>query len=153
MMLRSFFLWAAFLVSLGSCKQQAEAPVNSPYSSAITFLYYQDFAYGTQFMEEVLELELVMNQDFARVYEVNEKAFLGIVKQRDSTAVAGNTLFSLTTRDVNSAYERFKQLTVQELTEIKYFESIPLKSFFFEDLEGHKFEIQQFLKEDDQQKF
>jgi len=153
MTLRSVLLWALISVLFASCKQQAAYPANSTYTSAITFLYYEDFAYGTQFMEEILELELVMNQDFARVYEVNDKAFLGIVKQRDSIEVAGNTLFSLTTTDVDAAYKRFQQLEVHELTEMKYFESIPLRSFFFEDKEGHRFEIQQFLKEADQLKF
>ena len=146
-------LLLVILLSDLSCTQQDEGLKNSKYSSAITFLYYKDYAYGTHFMEEILDLELVMKQEFARVYQVNDKAFLGIVKQHDSTELAGNTLFSLTTRNVDAAYKRFKQLEVDALTEIKYFESIPLRSFFFEDQEGHQFEIQQFLKEDDQLKF
>ncbi len=122
------------------------------YSSAITFLYYEDFSYGVSFYEDVLQLELVMDQGFARVYAVNEKAYLGIVQKRDTTELSGNTLFSLTTKDVNSERERVKQLEVENLTEMKHFESIPLKSFFH-DKEGHKFEIQQFLKQEDVERF
>lgn len=123
------------------------------YTSAITFLYYSDFDYGVDFFENLLQLELVMDQGFARVYQVNEKAFLGIVQQKDSTEISGATLFSLTTKNVEEEYQRVKQLKVYNLTEMKHFESIPLKSFFFDDLEGHKFEIQQFLKEEDMQQF
>ena len=123
------------------------------YTSAITFLYYEDFSYGIDFMEDVLQLDLVMDQGFARVYEVNQKAFLGIVQKRDNDTVSGNTLFSLTTKNVESEYTRVRQLDVYNLTEMKHFESIPLKSFFFDDVEGHKFEIQQFLKEEDILKF
>jgi len=123
------------------------------YSSAITFLYYKDFSYGTDFIEKVLQLDLVMDQGFARVYQVNKKAFLGIVQEKDSTGVPGNTLFSLSTTNVDGEYKRVKQLKVYNITEIKHFESIPLKSFFFDDLEGHKFEIQQFLKEEDLHRF
>lgn len=123
------------------------------YSSSITFLYYDDFAYGSDFIENTLQLDLVMNQGFAKVYQVNEKAFLGIVQKKDTTEVSGNTLFSLTTHNVDAEYERVKQLKVHNLTEIKHFESIPLRSFFFDDKEGHKFEIQQFLKEEDIKRF
>jgi hypothetical protein len=123
------------------------------YSSAITFLYYKDFAYGTDFIENVLQLDLVMDQGFARVYQVNEKAFLGIVEKKDGNEVSGSTLFSLTTLNVDAEYKRVKQLKVYDLTEIKHFESIPLRSFFFDDSEGHKFEIQQFLNEEDVKTF
>jgi hypothetical protein len=125
---------------------------NMKYNSSVTFLYYKDFSYGIDFMESILNLELVMNQDFARVYKVNEKAFIGIVKQKESS-VPGSTLFSLTTSNVELEYNRFRTLEVYMLTELKDFPTIPLKSFFFEDLEGHRFEIQQFLTKEDEERF
>ncbi len=123
------------------------------YSSGITFLYYKDFSYGVDFVEDVLQLELVMDQGFARVYQVNEKSFLGIVQEKDASDVPGSTLFSMTTNKVEEEYKRVRKLEVYKLTELKHFEQIPLKSFFFDDLEGHKFEIQQFLKQEDQDRF
>lgn len=127
--------------------------INVKYSSAITFLYYKDFSYGVDFLEGVLELELVMDQGFARVYQVNEKSFLGIVQEKDSSDVPGSTLFSLTTNKIEEEYKRVHKLEVYKLTDIKHFKQIPLKSFFFDDLEGHTFEIQQFLKQDDIDQF
>ena len=123
------------------------------YSSSITFLYYKDFSYGVDFVENILQLDLVMDQGFARVYEVNNKGFLGIVQEKEASDVPGSTLFSLTTRNVEAEYKRIRTLEVYSLSEIKHFEQIPLKSFFFDDLEGHKFEIQQFLKEEDLKQF
>ena len=123
------------------------------YSSGITFLYYKDFSYGIEFFETVLELKLVMDQGFARVYQVNQKSFIGIVQEKDSGDVPGSTLFSFTTNNVEEDYKRVHQLEVYKLTEIKHFKEIPLKSFFFDDLEGHKFEIQQFLNENDIKQF
>ena len=123
------------------------------YSSAITFLYYKDFSYGVDFVENVLELEMVMDQGFARVYQVNEKSFLGIVQEKEARDVPGSTLFSMTTNKVEEEYKRVRKLEVYKLSELKHFEQIPLKSFFFDDLEGHKFEIQQFLKQEDQDRF
>jgi hypothetical protein len=150
---KSTILFIGLITILAACVQKKEEAKDMKYSSAITFLYYQDFSYGITFVEKVLKLDLVMDQGFARVYQVNKKAFLGIVQKKESHEPSGSTLFSLTTSKVEEEYQRVKQLEVHNLTEIKYFESIPLKSFFFDDLEGHKFEIQQFLKEEDVQKF
>lgn len=154
MKLKSQILLIGLVLIFVCCIQPKEKVKEMKYSSAITFLYYNDFSYGIDFVEHVLELNLVMDQGFARVYEVNEKAFLGLVqKQNDTTGVPGSTLFSLSTTNVDQEYKRVMQLEVNNLSEIKHFESIPLKSFFFDDLEGHKFEIQQFLKEEDVVRF
>lgn len=123
------------------------------YSSSVTFLYYKDFSYGVDFVENILQLQLVMDQGFARVYQVNEKGFLGIVQENDASDTPGSTLFSLTTQNVEEEYKRVRKLEVYKLSELKHFKQIPLQSFFFDDLEGHKFEIQQFLKEEDIKQF
>ncbi|MCG8579444.1 MAG: hypothetical protein MI866_05985 [Bacteroidales bacterium] len=146
-------LLIGLLTILTSCNNQNEREANMKYTSAITFLYYEDFSYGIDFFENVLQLDLVMDQGFARVYQVNEKAYLGIVQKKDTSEVSGNTLFSLTTTNLNDEYIRVKQLQVYKLSELKHFESIPLKSFFFDDKEGHKFEIQQFLNDEDVKRF
>ena len=153
MKLTAPILFIALIVLVTCCTPKKDSVKEMKYSSAITFLYYEDFTYGINFIENVLKLDLVMDQGFARVYQVNQKAYLGIVIKRDSAEVSGNTLFSLTTRNVELERERVSQLKVENLTEMKYFESIPLRSFFFDDIEGHKFEIQQFLKEEDVLKF
>lgn len=127
--------------------------ISMKYSSVITFLTYKDFEYGIQFMEDVLQLDLVLDKGFARVYQVNQKAYLGIVQKGNNEEQPGNTLFSLTTSNVDSEFERVSKLEVENLTELKIIESIPLKSFFFDDKEGHKFEIQQFLKDTDFNRF
>ncbi|XFA98697.1 VOC family protein [Candidatus Izemoplasma sp. B36] len=119
------------------------------YSSNITFIYYNDFDYGINFFENILDLKLIMDQGFARVYQVNEKAFLGIVKLNQEINYTGNTLVSLSTDDVQKEYQRISKLETFDITEIKNFPNIPLNSFFFKDKEGHDFEIQQFLKSKD----
>lgn len=122
------------------------------YSSHITFLYYNDFEKGCKFIEDVLDLECVMDQGFARLYRVGSKSFVGAVKINEGSIEAqnkGGTLISLNTNDVESEYHRVKEFEPKGLTEIKFIEQIPLKSFFFKDDEGYDFEIQQFLKEED----
>lgn len=119
------------------------------YSSNITFLYYNDLNYGTAFLEEILKLKLRMDQGWAKVYQVNETSFIGIVQLKESKKYRGNTLVSFNTSDVLKEYDRISKLNVSSLTEIQFFESIPLKSFFFKDDEGHDFEVQQFMDEKD----
>lgn len=142
-------LFITCIVFITSCTAQTNTEKGSKYSSAITFLYYENFSYGIQVMEDVLQLELVSDEGFARVYQVNKKAFIGIVKKKNLDEQSGNTLFSLTTQNIEAEYDRVKQLDVHNLTEIKLIESIPLISFFFDDAEGHNFEIQQFVNEED----
>lgn len=119
------------------------------YSSNITFLYYSNLDYGSKFIEEVFKLEMVMNQGFAKVYQINEKSFLGIVRASKDEPYKGNTLISFNTRNLEYEYNRVSKLDISSLKDIQYLEQIPLKSFFFKDNEGHDFEIQQFINEED----
>ena len=115
------------------------------FNSMITFLYYQDLEYGDYFMKNILQLTEVMDQGFAKIYQVNEKAFLGIVSKDQRDNITEDTLISLSTNDVEKSYQQFTKQKVINLSSIKEFPQIPLRSFFFEDNEGHHFEIQEFL--------
>ena len=122
------------------------------YSSSITFLYYNDLEYGHQFMRDVLELSLVMDQGFAAIYQISATSYLGIVNRNDRV-VPGDTLVSFNTTDVSLAWERMQTQRVVGLTPMETIVSIPLKSFFFSDEEGHRFEIQEFLDPTHRQQF
>ena len=118
------------------------------YTSLITFLYFEDVDYGNYFVKEVLQLEEIMDQGFAKVFKINEAAHLGIVTKENRALIKEDTLISLTVQDVDKAYKNINKEALYNITEIKFFESIPLRSFFFEDKEGHHYEIQQFLNDD-----
>jgi hypothetical protein len=92
---------------------------------------------------------MVMDQGFAKVYQVNKTSFIGIVKLSKDVNYKGNTLVSLNTSDVRKEYKRVSKLDVFNLTSIQHIAQIPLDSFFFKDKEGHDFEIQEFLKAED----
>lgn len=122
------------------------------YKSNIVFLYYKDFAQGCKFIEEVLKLTEVMDQGWAKVYQINETSFLGAVDKKERVPV-GDSLVSLNTSNVMAEYHRVKELDVKDLTSIKFFEDIPLRSFFFKDSEGHDFEIQEFIDDEHKKLF
>lgn len=121
-------------------------------TSNVTFLYYSNLSKAKEFVEETLELPLVMDQGFALVYQVTDTSFLGIVS-KESRDEINDTLYSFTVDDVYKYYDLYKNKKVKNMTEIKHFKNIPLKSFFFEDFDGHQFEIQEFLKKEDKELF
>lgn len=121
-------------------------------SSNVTFLYYEDYDKAITFFEEVLNLKLIMDQHFARVYEVTKSSFLGMVK-KETRIQTNDTLYSFTVDDVDLYFKLYSSKDVHYLSKMNHFKDIPLKSFFFEDFEGHKFEIQEFLKKEDKELF
>lgn len=123
------------------------------YPSNIVFLYYNQLNQGEYIMEKVLKLSLVMDQGFAKVYQINQTSFIGIVELKDKENNAGNTLVSFNSKNLKEDYKTISAHHVLNLTEIKSINSIGLRSFFFEDGEGHRFEIQRFDHENDRSIF
>lgn len=118
------------------------------YNSQMTFLYFDDFEKGKFFMQHVLGLQPVYSPSWACVYQASEGAYLGAVDAKRGSVkshVRGGFLVSLTVEDVEPHHTRLKQCAeVTELTDVKIFEDIGIKSFFFKGPDGYDFEIQQF---------
>lgn len=118
------------------------------YHSQMTFLYFDDFENGKQFIENTLGLSPVYHQTWATMYQSAEGAYLGAVDAKRGSVkshVRGGFLVSLTVDDVVPHYDRLRNETcITDLTAIKIFEDIGVKSFFFKGPEGYDFEIQQF---------
>lgn len=121
------------------------------YLSQITFMYFDQLEEVKPFFEEVLNLEKVFEPEWAVVYKVCEGAFLGAVDaNRGSIDInsRGGSLVSLTVDDVVPHFERIKSSTmISHLTDLKEFEDIGVKSFFFKGPQGYDFEIQEFTSE------
>lgn len=117
--------------------------------SQITFLYYQDLQAATLFYGDIVGLEMVEDQAWARIYRVSGNAFLGIVagekgfhRPQERSAV----LVTLVVDDVPGWYERLKSQGVKLLSDLEHREEIQIRCFFFEDPGGYTLEVQQFLK-------
>jgi predicted enzyme related to lactoylglutathione lyase len=116
--------------------------------SQITFLYYDDLAPIDRFYREIMGLDLVEDQGWAKIYRVSETSFVGIVdgtrgfhKTQEKNAV----LVTLVADDVPGWYDHLKGLGVKMLTEVKEYEGIQVRGFFCEDPGGYSIEVQQFL--------
>jgi predicted enzyme related to lactoylglutathione lyase len=122
-----------------------------PIYSLITFFYYDDLAPAAAFYEEVMGLEPVEDQGWARIYRVGGSAFLGIVagekayhRPRPSNAV----LLTLVVDDVPGWYEHLAARGVTLLTEVQDRPEIQIRCFFLEDPGGYTLEVQQFQRPD-----
>lgn len=121
-------------------------------TSQITFLYFNDYEKGCNFLEKILGLEMVFDPGWAKVFRTVGDAYLGaVVKNEPLEEGDTRTLISLTVENVEAYYRDFKD-KVDDISEIKYFD-FGLRSFFFKGPEGYDFEIQEFLEEDLKQLF
>lgn len=120
-------------------------------SSQITFLYFDKLNEAKLFFDTILELEKVYDPEWACVWRIGKDSFIGAVdasqgsidvKHRDGV------LISLTVKNIDEVYEKFKTFNLKDMTDIKFFEDIKLNSFLFTGPEGYKFEIQQFVSEE-----
>ena len=119
--------------------------------SQITFLYYREIQTASAFYEGIMGFELIDDQEWAKIYRVNENAYLGIVDEKKGFLRAQEknaVLITLVVDDVSGWYEYLKSKGVKMLTELQEKEDIQVRCFFFEDPGGYALEIQRFLKPD-----
>lgn len=120
-------------------------------SSQITFLYFDKLDEARSFFENTLELEKVYDPKWACVWRIGKDSFIGGVDVNQGTIEVEHrdgVLISLTVKNIEEVYEKLKSYNLKDLTNIKFFEDIKLKSFLFTGPEGYKFEIQQFMTEE-----
>lgn len=117
------------------------------FTSQVTFLYFKELDKARDFFDNILQLEKAYDPEWACVWRVSNKAFIGGVDvEQGSIEVEsrGGVLISLTVNNIEDMYTRLKKHNLKDMTEIKHFDDINLDSFLFTGPEGYKFEIQQF---------
>jgi lactoylglutathione lyase len=114
----------------------------------ITFLYYKDLAIVARFYEDVLGLKLAIDQGFARIYQVADKAYLGIVDETRGYHRANPIKpveITLVVPDVDAWYRRIRGMGVATLCEPHDIPGPNVRAFLLHDPEGYVIEIQKFL--------
>jgi len=132
-------------------KHSPQAGGPAPMFAQITFLYYHDLEPAATFYGEVMGLELVEDQGWARIYRLGGDAFLGIVAGEEGfhrPQARNAVLLTLVVDDVPGWYEHLAAHGVKLLSEVQDRPEIQIRCFFFEDPGGYTLEIQQFLRPD-----
>lgn len=114
----------------------------------IIWLYYKDLAAARKFYGEILGLELMVTQSFARIYASSKTGFIGLVDQaqglhRFSGEKAVNVGFI--TEDVQSWFSHFKNEKVKLHTPSMKVESDAVEYFVACDIGGYFLEFDRFL--------
>jgi predicted enzyme related to lactoylglutathione lyase len=114
----------------------------------ITFLYYRKLEPAAAFYEQMLGLERVVDQGWARIYRASGNAYVGIVageKGYHMPQPRNAVLVSLVVDDVSLWYHALQAGGAKLLSELQHKEDIGLHCFFVEDPGGYTLEVQQFL--------
>lgn len=125
------------------------------FQSQITLLYFRNIEKAYHFYEEVLGLQLKIDQGYGRIYEVSGNAFLGVMDEKRGFLQSGygkSIMISLVTDEVDQWYQTLQNRGVKMLSAPLTKEDIGIRSFLFEDPEGHILEIQKFLHQNRQLK-
>jgi catechol 2,3-dioxygenase-like lactoylglutathione lyase family enzyme len=118
-------------------------------ASQITFLYYKDLAAAQQFYEGILGLELVEDQGWAKIYQVNGTAFVGLVDEAHGSLKAqpeNAVMITFVVDDVRGWYHYLREKGVEIRREYGRSESIQIEYFFAADPGGYVLEFERFLK-------
>lgn len=116
------------------------------FASQVTFLDFEDYRAGKDFMTRVLQLENVYDIGWAIVCGAAGRAFLGLVDREKQTHPHPEGLLISLTTDCIEAWHRHISAFLQ-VSPIAEVPGAGLKSFFFTGPEGYRFEIQQFTAE------
>jgi lactoylglutathione lyase len=119
-----------------------------PIDGLITFLYYKDLDKVAKFYEEVIGLKMVLDQGIARIFQVVEHAYIGVVDEtrgyHHANAIKPVEI-TILVPDVDAWYRRIRALGVETIDEPHDIPGVNVRAFLLQDPEGYVIEIQKFL--------
>ena len=119
-------------------------PPSAP-TLAITFLYYRDLAAAEAFYRDRLQLPLVIDQGFAKIFRLADGAHVGLVdeaKGMNNWQADKCIQLCLRVPDVDAWHDWAKTEQMTNLSELFVNDSIGIRAFVFDDPEGYQIEIQ-----------
>jgi predicted enzyme related to lactoylglutathione lyase len=123
------------------------------FQSQITLLYFRNIERAYDFYEGVLGLKVKIDQGYGRIYEICGNAFLGVMDEKRGFLQSGygkSIMISFVTDEVDQWYRTLQDRDVKLLSKPLTKQDIGIRSFLFEDPEGHILEIQKFINQDRQ---
>ena len=114
----------------------------------ISFLYFDDLKAAVDFFENVLELPLVCDQGWSKIFQVCPGSFLGAVDRSRGACKAttrDGVLTSFVILDFDEMVTKLEKAGIEFLNPPHYSEALNIKSLMFVGPEGYKFEVEEFL--------
>ncbi len=122
----------------------------------ISFLYFDDLSKACEFFNNTLELDLVCDQGWSKIYRVCPGAYIGAVDRSRGACDATTrdcVLTSLVVKDHEEMVKRLENAGIEFTYKPHYSESLQIKSLMFTGPEGYMFEVEEFLAPDDRKAF
>ena len=117
--------------------------------SQITFLYYEQLDVAARFYGQVMGLKLVEDQTWAKIYQVSERAFVGLVdgaRGFHQPQAKNAVMLTLVVDDVAAWFEYLKAHDVPVIKPPATSNELQIEYCFVEDPGGYVIEIEKFLK-------
>ncbi|MCW4049873.1 MAG: VOC family protein [Candidatus Bathyarchaeota archaeon] len=118
-------------------------------NGVLTFFYYKDLAKAGNFYEEIMGFQLVQDQKWAKIFKINDNAYMGCVDGNigyHKPSEKKPVMLTVIVGDPDAWYVHFKKHGVETLNEPHDDEELNLRIFLLEDPEGYVIEIQKFYK-------
>lgn len=117
------------------------------FDEMITFIYVSDLEESKKFYEEIMGFPLRLDQGACRIVEINQKGggLLGYCSSGQKTSSADGLIITLVTSDVDQWYEYLlgRGMIIPEPPALN--PEYKIYHFFFNDPDGYKLEIQEFI--------
>jgi len=138
----------------GSKHEKRLTPEGLGFHSTITWLYYKDLLSMQHFLQDVLGLEIVADQGWAKIYQVTPSGFLGLVDEMrgmHSYTKEKAVTVSFIIDDIESWYEYAKSNHIFPLRsgDMEIGPESKYKAFVGYDPEGYFLEFDKFYKHPD----
>jgi len=116
-------------------------------TSQITWVYTNNLEQTSKFYEKDLELELVIDEGTARIFQVSSTAQIGVCAAfEDRVVEPKGGMITIVTNDVDGWFAQLTKKGVVANTPPHVLEKFNIYTFFLEDPNGYVIEIQQFLE-------
>lgn len=127
--------------------QPAPARPPLPLQANITWLYYKDLPGAMRFYEGVLGLPLIVDQGWAKVYQISSTGFIGLVDESRGMHRASDikpVAVAFVTTQVDAWHAWLVSQGVKMRSDLKDSTSLPIRGFTALDPEGYTLEFETF---------
>jgi uncharacterized glyoxalase superfamily protein PhnB len=114
----------------------------------ITFTYHENIDNAAKFYGETLELELVLDRDWVKIFRIGKDSHIGLVDSEKGylkPATEKPVMLSIFVRDVDYWYSKLRNKGVRTNNPPKNADEIDMKGFLTWDPSGYVIEIFEFL--------
>jgi catechol 2,3-dioxygenase-like lactoylglutathione lyase family enzyme len=145
----SWLLSTCAPASAAAKEQAMSRPSTLGVQANIVWLYYVDIPKAQRFYEDVLGLTLVVDQGFAKVYQVSPTSFVGLVDEAKGLHRASDTkpvTVSFVTEQIDEWYQYLRGKGVTIRSPLGDATRHPTRGFVALDPEGYFLEFERFLE-------